>query len=303
MAVALAGYALSEQLLEAKNQLRGVDWRFAAMVVVGLIIYQLVNASVWTDVLRSIGCNVKRSDATKVWIESESLKWLPGGLWGYGSRVVSSGSLGVQKRAASLSLVWELMLTNLAWGGLALSVFFSAPIMQAVADWAAVALDYGAYFWMSLVLMCIVFLGGCYFVISRYKEKLTCLLDIRQFDLKVSAGVFIKYFALCVYNTSLFYLACLAIPGGGVNWLSALAIGSSAWIVGFWAIGVPGGIGVREAFIVLLMQLYIPVESAIAVAVLWRILQMVSEIAGVLLVVMSRQKQTIKPQEASHERA
>ena len=44
------------------------------------------------------------------------MRYLPGGIWGYASRVVEARRLGVGKGVAALSLTVELAITALSWG-------------------------------------------------------------------------------------------------------------------------------------------------------------------------------------------
>jgi uncharacterized membrane protein YbhN (UPF0104 family) len=64
----------------------------------------------------------------------------------------------------------------------------------------------------------------------------------------------------------------------------AAAIGANAagWLLGFFAIGVPGGIGVREAGSALLLSPIMPWHEAVLAAGLWRVLQIVAELAALL---------------------
>jgi uncharacterized membrane protein YbhN (UPF0104 family) len=64
----------------------------------------------------------------------------------------------------------------------------------------------------------------------------------------------------------------------------AAAIGANAagWLLGFFAIGVPGGIGVREAGAALLLSPIMPWHEAVLAAGLWRLLQIVAELAALL---------------------
>jgi uncharacterized membrane protein YbhN (UPF0104 family) len=64
----------------------------------------------------------------------------------------------------------------------------------------------------------------------------------------------------------------------------AAAIGANAagWLAGFFAIGVPGGIGVREAGAALLLSPIMPWQEAALAAALWRVLQIVAELVSLL---------------------
>jgi uncharacterized membrane protein YbhN (UPF0104 family) len=64
----------------------------------------------------------------------------------------------------------------------------------------------------------------------------------------------------------------------------ALAICANAigWLIGFFAIGVPGGIGVREAGTALFLAPVMPWQEAVLAGILWRVVQIVAELASLV---------------------
>lgn len=281
-AVLLALYALLGQLKGAVEVLTNLNWSFVVFAFLGLVIYQLLNASIWADVLGSLRVNVDRLLVSRIWIESESMKWLPGGIWGYSSRIVSAKSLEISKTIVMTSMIWEIILTNTAWFLLVMSTFFSKSVSGHVmgklreVQWFSV---------IHIVIFSLVLGGLCWFFRNKIRlifNKVILLKNVRGVSVKHSLIVVCKYSLLSIFNISLLYITAIAVVGFSVDWLVIMAVGSLAWLVGFWAIGVPGGIGVREAVIILLLKDFMTVESAIAVAFLWRILQIGSEVAAVI---------------------
>ncbi len=62
-----------------------------------------------------------------------------------------------------------------------------------------------------------------------------------------------------------------------VNPVAVIGINACGWLLGFLAIGAPGGIGVREAGCAVLLSAVMPLPSAIAGSVLWRLVMIVDE--------------------------
>ena len=62
----------------------------------------------------------------------------------------------------------------------------------------------------------------------------------------------------------------------------AAAIGANAvgWLVGFFAMVIPGGMGVRETATAFLLSPVMPWQEAALAAVLWRVLQIVAELVS-----------------------
>ncbi len=289
IAVALAGLALAEQLQEAFLVMREVDAGLALFCLIGLVGYQLLNSCLWRDVLFSMGRKVSRYASARVWIESESLKWLPGGVWSYGSRVILAKQLGVKKTEAAMSMLWEVMLTNISWAILAASVVFSPSLLSVFSEWLKTLHLGGVGVLMVGTVSALILLAGAFYIFrAKAVNVLKSLSVVRQVNGRISTLVVAKYTLLNTLNLSLFFTLCMAVPGVEITWLDAVAVGALSWLVGFWAIGVPGGIGVREAFMVILLSSFMQIEIAMAVAILWRVIQMLSEIIGVVLVMSTR---------------
>ncbi|MBK1832026.1 flippase-like domain-containing protein [Verrucomicrobiaceae bacterium R5-34] len=280
----LAMLALSEHLSKVPALIGSVHFGLLGGAFLGLLGYQIWNAGVWSEVLKAMGVDCKRLDCTRIWLESESLKWIPGTVWSYGSRVVTAKKLGVSKQKASSSIVLELMLTNVAWAIMASLIVFSSETMSLLSSLGEQAWTYlteRAWLLATMALGAVAasVLVGFY---ASKSPRVRSLLQLREIDLKRCAAVVVHYLLLCVFNASMMWLVLRAIPSIEISLLSVMGLAGVAWLAGFWAIGVPGGVGVREAVIVLIVSQFGPVDSAVLAAVLWRGLQMAAEITALL---------------------
>jgi uncharacterized membrane protein YbhN (UPF0104 family) len=282
-AVTLASLALCKMGSQIVGILSKVNWLLIVVAVIGLTIYQWLNAGTWKDVFSSLGINVSRSATTRVWIQSESMKWLPGGIWGYGSRVVNARKLGTDIPTASAALAIELTLTVLAWGIIALSIIPTAIGQDLVTRALALASQSVV---LTISAIAIAMVAG-FSLISIHKVRAALGKILRRFipsmdGLKLQprslARALIIYLGLCLLNGLLLWIVTLAVPGLLVPWNHIIGIGGVAWLVGFFAIGIPGGIGVREATLAGLLVWYGQMESAIAAAVVFRAAQVAAEL-------------------------
>src|SRR5260221_4284372 len=90
--------------------------------------YWFFNAGVWSWILESLGYPLPYLVGVRAWLTSESLRWLPGGVWKLPSRVVPAPNLSIPLAHASLSLPVELAAAVVSWvivaiGGILLSGF------------------------------------------------------------------------------------------------------------------------------------------------------------------------------------
>ncbi|MFT6178355.1 MAG: uncharacterized membrane protein YidH (DUF202 family) [Akkermansiaceae bacterium] len=277
--ISLAAAALTSYWPKVAPLLANLDFRILGAVAVGLLIYQLINAGVWSQVLAALGRPTPFGQTARVWLRSEALRWLPGGIWGYGSRVVSASKLGVARTRASASLVLELGLTNLAWGATALFLLASPMALDGFALLnSKVSIPVIAGLAAAAIIIAVIayFSGfGRWFI-----DQVNSRIPLKEVRPAMTFCALLSYIALCLFNGFIFWQITGVIPGLEVDLFSAVGIAGASWLAGFWAIGVPGGIGVREAAIAAMLSYYGSIEAGIAVAVIWRALQMFVEIVA-----------------------
>jgi hypothetical protein len=97
----------------------------------------------------------------------------------------------------------------------------------------------------------------------------------------------------------LYFICWLAYGTSGVFLIEALGFGPvvsvvdvvatfvAAWMIGFLSFVTPGGIGVREAALALLLGATLPTPEAITVALLarlsWTLVEMIGVVVGLLI--------------------
>ncbi|MGJ8726706.1 MAG: lysylphosphatidylglycerol synthase transmembrane domain-containing protein [Roseibacillus sp.] len=273
-------WALRAQLGEA---LANADHLLLLGAALLAAVYLCLNASVWGLILRLVGVKVSRWRAARLWIECESMRWLPGGIWGYASRVVEAKQVGAAKGPAALSLAVELAITVAAWATLGVVGTLCSPQLRAAGliylerfqiPPTGFLIAIGGCFVISIVVLSFDVLGVRSRVLNASRELLNGLLQWR-----ITLRAFAEYLVLSIFYGAGFLL-CLQATG--VEPLPTLmdAAGSYglAWIVGFLAFGAPGGMGVREGVLYLVFEpLGIGAEVATA-AILWRAIQIVVEL-------------------------
>lgn len=278
IAGAIAGHW--SEISAASNR---VDLRWVAAAGGVYLIYTFLNAAVWGQVLTAISHPLNPLLSARIWIMTEALRWLPGSIWGYCSRVFEASRHGVPKRAASLSLTLELALTVAAWCAAAVVGASLSPFVGQLSSAFPVSNP-------GSLVVSIVAAAGCVLAIVAFfpdfRFSQSCRRAIRQAAELLSGRLryrnlctaFLAYLGLCFLQGAGLYLVVrslgLAEPPSP---LLVIAVNAIAWLAGFFAIGIPAGIGVREAALAGALSLAVPVEAAICAAVLWRAAQTVVE--------------------------
>ncbi len=263
-------------------------WGYLAGAALIAAVYLLLNATVWGLVCRMVGADVTRAAAARLWIECEAMRWLPGGIWGYASRVIEARRLGMNKVDGSLSLALELGITVISWAVLGGLGFLCSP------DLRAVFVEYVERFTLSPFLiagMGVVVGGGLVGVILMRQRLLASSLRLRQtiWTQRLTAVRALGEYVVLNTFYSVGFLCCLmAISVTPLPSLLAVAGAYGlSWIVGLFAIGAPGGMGVREGFLYLV---FVPLgigTQVVTAAILWRALQILVELLLLAMVKLS----------------
>ncbi|MCE9553292.1 MAG: flippase-like domain-containing protein [Planctomycetes bacterium] len=267
---------------------RFADFRWMSLgIAIGLaLIYWPASAYGWNLVLGALGHALPTRTAIRIWVSTQTCRWLPGGVWHYSSRTLQAISQGVPSTVAVASMGLELLLTIAAWGvvgvmGMAwygnrqfqVERIFSAGTIEVILSGVLLLILFGAAVWLSARWFPQKLLA--------MRERLVSLRAVRPRAIPTIMS-FLVYIALAMLNGLTFYAVIDAVsPDHHVPLLAAISINALAWVVGLLAIMAPGGLVVREAALALQLGLWMPPAEAVLIAVLWRLVQMAVEVVCV----------------------
>lgn len=246
-----------EQVLDA---LAGLDPRLVGLSVALTIAGVALTAQTWSTWLASVAPHLPTGVSHRLFFVTQAAKYLPGGLWPVAAQAAVSRRfrIPVEAMVAASSL---FMLTHLVSGaavGVGLLGRSGGPAVATT----------------SLV----VALGGLVLLTPPGMDKLLRLVRRVRPRLAVvtpgwgTVGRALAWMALAwlCYGGALWSLA-LATGGTTVGPLTSTGTFATAWSLGFLALALPAGVGVRETVIVAALVTGGMAEgSAIAVAVVSR---------------------------------
>jgi glycosyltransferase 2 family protein len=284
VAVGCVVLALWPRANELKLCLSRMSAGYLAIAMALCLAYWWLNAGVWSWILESLGHPIPYFTGVRVWLTSESLRWLPGSIWGFCSRITAARELGIPVAIASISLPLELTVAVTTWGivavaGLALSGL-GARLLATYASWLVPVCAAGLVALFGLRLGWPVLKRQPWFSSGFERLRTVLSLQLRRRVLVRSALVYVGL------NTAHGIGFWLILSGMGyqhtVSPVAAVGANAAGWLLGFFAIGVPGGIGIREAGAALVLSPLMPWQEAALAAALWRVLQIVAELASLL---------------------
>lgn len=257
--LAVVGAQLAGRWDAIAAQVQAFDPRWFAASLAALALYFALSAEAWRRLLAALGGNLTWAQAFHASYYANVAKYLPGSVWGLVGRVVLTTRLGVPAGVASAAVLMDAVCQVVAGvlvGLLALPAFMAdggaGPFDRSVAVPVAIAIA-GA-----VVAMHPRVLNGA---LGLAEALLTRLGKPRALPrVPYRYGFVIAMLALYTLNWALMGLGFAALgqalaagplaPGQLLLLAGAFTI---AWNVGVFALFAPGGLGVREAALALLL--------------------------------------------------
>lgn len=241
-------------------------------------VFLSLQAGIWVLILNDAGRQLTMRQGLTVFINSQFAKYIPGGIWNYAGRVVLASRHGVSFAAQTTALLYENVLLILAAFLYSLVVIVDAGLVS----WPVVILIAG------LLLVFYLFYPP---LVAAFGKGLRKLLG--KFPLKRFSSRLVALEVTMPRNRFFLYLACFLASHfvmGVAFWLLLRSFGvqhvnifyaagtfAAAWLLGMLS-PLPGGLGVREGFLVYFLSFQMDTATALQVSVIARVWNIMSEL-------------------------
>jgi len=208
----------------------------------------LLLALAWSLVLGFAGAQPpSRVHAMRAYTTAQLAKYVPGNVFHLVGRHMMHRSVGMPDKELALAVLIEVLLM-LAGALTVVGGALCLDMPEALRPWSTPVLS-------GLAVL-----------------VLAALAVARRLGKGPSAPMLAAFLACCVFFAVMgAIIACIvALLGGALSW-NAGAAGVAAWIAGFVTPGAPGGLGVREAAMVLLGAASAPAQVLLLAAALFRL--------------------------------
>jgi len=210
-----------------------------------------------------------------VYARSNLAKYLPGNFAHYAVRQLYGTSLGIKQKELLFSSVLEVFC-------LALTAFV-LTLLLAKDVFVRFLFDSFQRAWVMPVLIVVIaaiVIGALIFMKKKNITFSEILGYLRQkaFRLSLAAAIGLIASNLVIYGTTLMVLFSSSADISGTNGLLIISTGIVSWFIGFITPGVPGGIGVREAVMLLMLSPVFPDDVVLYAAVVQRLAFIFSDI-------------------------
>ena len=210
-------------------------------------------------------------------------KYLPGKVGQFLGIIFLCRPLDISKTAAVVSTLQGLVFQCMLGFGMGVPVLLSQEANHFFHKWSAIFLQ-NALFLIGLAVV-IITLGCVFFILWRkgkpfFKKMETVQKGTRAlFSVRGIPRLLTDYLLLWGYfGTAFFFLVKSIHPISLRHLLTITSIYPLAWSIGFLSLVTPGGLGVREGILSILLTLYMPPATSTLVALLSRVWVMSVEI-------------------------
>ena len=273
LAVAAAVWAVVVQREAVGEALGRVGFGGVAAALVASCAYVGATALSWRALLADLGSPLPLGAAARVFFVSQVAKYLPGGVW----NIVAAAELGadheVPRRRSVAVMIVSLLVSCATGAALAVVGLLASSAALASFWWVALALP------VFLVVLCPPVLGRLVDLALRATKRAP--LERRPTWRGVGAGVAWQSAAWLFAGWQVYLLATpVGLPQGAGGYLLAAGGYALAWTVGFLAIVVPAGAGVREVVLGAVLGGALATGGVVTVVLLSRVLLTAVDLAA-----------------------
>ena len=258
----------------------------ALLCTVAKCITVYVSGTAWYRWLNFFsGTKCQRKEALCVYAKANIGKYLPGNVMHYVERNLFAGKLGISQKKIAASTVFEVF--TLVSAAFLIGITVSFGQLQSA--------FYNVFGENYIQIIAGVILAGivCLIVAAfLFKKKIASVLaeyKLSDFLLAYIGNVLLYMIVLITLGIIMVVLYCYM--GGTFQLRSAALIVSGftiAWVLGFIVPGAPGGIGVRELVITLLLSSVVGESLIVTLSVTHRLITIVGDFMAYLVMLIIR---------------
>jgi uncharacterized membrane protein YbhN (UPF0104 family) len=240
-----------------------------ALAFLGFLLQELSYGLIWQSILARLGSRLELRLCLRIYLASEFVRYIPGNIWHVLTRILWVGKYGVSRPIAFASMTIELI-TKLAAGVLvfAISLLFWHDL-GAVGSLLHGTLIVVVGVVTILALLIVLYprvLNGLLNFALRVLKRDPVVLTLRYSDILL---ITLAWCASWLVAGCAFYVLLLALwPATPLAALPiCIGIYAIAWDVGFVSFITPSGLGFREATIIGLFALSLPLPAGLGTVI------------------------------------
>jgi glycosyltransferase 2 family protein len=274
IAVGIFAYEIAKEWHKVHHALAEIGFLASFEALLVLLVMQFATLFQWRSLLAGLGSPVRTTTAGRIFFIGQLGKYIPGSVWPILTQMELGARANVPRaRSAAASIL--TMIVSLAGGLLVAAATIPFAHYSAGYDWVFIL--------VPVILVCLYPR-----VLNRLLGLLFKITKRQGLDQPVTLGMVSKSLAWSLLawlanGVQIWILADRLGAPAGRTFLIALGGYAFAWCVGFVVVIDPGGAGIREALLVAVLVPVLPAYQALAVALVSRAVNTISDllVAGV----------------------
>jgi uncharacterized membrane protein YbhN (UPF0104 family) len=283
------GHRLISNWQEIKFVISDLNFKYLGISFLVLIASFLLRPVGFYLFLKNSTSKLSYLETFRAMFFTQLTKYLPGGVWVYPSRMVILKQMGVDVGFSSMGLIFEsitLVLASLLLG----SAFFNPEWVPAAGFRKIQIIVFITSSILGIILIIFPELIQKYLPVLA--ARATFLNEIQQFTIRKRLVAFLWSvigFVLMwgLAGISFYYLIIALDENLMISFLVSISVFSLSWLGGFISLFNPGGVGIRETIIVVLLSVIlvepIPLIVAILSRIMWTLLELIFFVLSWLL--------------------
>lgn len=276
-------YFLSKSLFTNWVKVRTYHWQLNyPLLVISFLLFvsvYLVLIKIWLSLLKKVGSGLIFWKMFKIWFISNIGKYLPGKIWTVVGMIYLLEKEGVPKRKGlTTSIIGQALSV--------LSAFILSFILLGYSLYEKIFSRNPVIFSLAILFSIAVLIIVAYPKLLEISINLgLSLVKKERINLELRSRDLLLYLVYYIFSWFLFGLAFMVFIQSitQVNWnlyFSLTGAFAFSLTIGFLAVFVPGGLGVREGILVLLLSLYFPLPVATLISIFSRLFISIVELGG-----------------------
>lgn len=252
--------------------------------VAGKTFTVFISSYVWSGwVFFFAGRKGNRKEAIRVYTKANTGKYLPGNVMHYIERNLFADKMGVGQAKIAASSVIEVISFVLV----AFTTAFFFSYKQLILAIHTVVSAVGNYMILIGIIAAICLIAGCIIVVIIFRKKVLDVIKdykMSEFIVRLVFSMFGQAAVLSILG--LIFVLLYVYMGGTVSGTDVTAIVAGyiiSWVLGFVVPGAPGGIGIRELVLTLLVGAIVGQELVLTIALIHRLITIIGDFLAYLI--------------------
>lgn len=251
----------------------------------------LIGGYAWSKILSYLSeksIQIPMKSIISVYAKANIAKYLPGNVMQFAGRNVLGAQYGLSQFCMLASTIVEVFL--LIFTAFFMVIILSFNIFKETVTfiWDDPTYRNIVIFVFTVGIICVI--GACFFLYKKekYRTVVKKILNKQFFSIFVRVEI-IDMYSFFVMGL-VFYTSLKGIVGVDVNIWTAIVASIVSWVVGYIVPGAPGGIGIRETILTLLLANAYGEEIILIGAIVFRIISVIGDILAYLVNVLFIEK-------------